>query len=546
MLNTFVLIILFIILETNTLSEHQKLRTNIQGLQRVSLLLDQYIIRLKFRQLENYDEIVQQQKKLQDYFVEINRLVRRNYTVNQKNSNDLYKKMHKFMQQARQSLDNSNRNIEHIKTTHSLLIISDLYFKQLAKNQITNFLAYNGGAKFANELLLLRERMASYTLFQTDQTLKAAKQNIKNLDAYLLQTTLSNILGKGRITQDLSDGLLETLRHSEIVFNKTKALNENIEHYFSIPKHSVYAQLMQSFEDIATSDSALYHNVIKLFYLMLVGSWLHIAYLLTQVLRQNRRISSQADDLRQSLVKQTELNQLQRKFVSMVSHEFRTPLAVIDSNAQKIIRRAEKIKPEKAVELSQKIRRAISKLLELIDSTLESQKIADGQFDFMPKYCNIKTIIEEICVTQNDLCHGKRVSWQLDALPDVVYADPILLSHIFSNLVSNALKYSPEGTKVNLMGHMDKNNIFIQVVDKGVGIPKEELSNIFTCFYRASTSIGIPGTGVGLHLVKSFIEQHNGQIEVASEIGLGSKFTVTLPCKREDEKENNISLKKAS
>ena len=118
----------------------------------------------------------------------------------------------------------------------------------------------------------------------------------------------------------------------------------------------------------------------------------------------------------------------------------------------------------------------------------------------------------------------------IDRLPKTITADGKLLRQVVSNLLSNAIKYSPDRKRVWVTGHLDEHNdIVLSVRDEGVGIPSAELDKLFKRFFRASTSTGIAGSGIGLNLVQHMVELHGGRIDVESTEGVGSTFTVRLP-----------------
>lgn len=236
------------------------------------------------------------------------------------------------------------------------------------------------------------------------------------------------------------------------------------------------------------------------------------------------------DEIEIALEKERELSSLQRQFVSMVSHEFRTPLAIIDAQAQRLKRRRARITEDKVDELVGKIRSAVSRLTDLMESILSSSRLEDGRIHYEFAPCDIATLLREICGSYRELARKHRIVDDVDGLPSTITADEKLLRQVFSNLLSNAVKYSSEGTTVSLEARSsDTNEIIITVRDQGVGIPEAEVEKLFQRFFRASTSAGIPGTGIGLHLVKQFIEMHGGKINVESEKGVGSTFTVILP-----------------
>jgi len=237
-----------------------------------------------------------------------------------------------------------------------------------------------------------------------------------------------------------------------------------------------------------------------------------------------------AVQLQVALDKERELNGLQRQFVSMVSHEFRTPLAIIDGVAQRALRRLETLKPDAVRESQQKVRLAVVRLTELMESVLSAARLEEGRIAFEPKACSLTGLIAEIHDSYCALNKDKEIFLDIQNLPTEIIADGKLLRQIVSNLLSNAIKYSPDGKRVWLTGHLDQQNeLVIAIRDEGVGIPKAELDKLFQRFFRASTSTGIAGSGIGLNLVQNFIELHGGRIDVDSETGVGSTFTVRIP-----------------
>ncbi|MDA7947927.1 MAG: PAS domain S-box protein [Hyphomicrobiaceae bacterium] len=240
-------------------------------------------------------------------------------------------------------------------------------------------------------------------------------------------------------------------------------------------------------------------------------------------------LKARAEELHQALEKEKELNELQRQFVSMASHEFRTPLAIIDSAAQRLHRHADKAEPADVTKRVEKIRNAVGRMTRLMESTLIAARLDAGRPTIQIDNCDISTLIREICSRQQEIAETHQISCETRDLPPTVKADPLALEQVFTNLLSNAVKYSPGSPDIRVTASAEQREIIICVEDQGVGIDEDEIPKMFQRFFRARTSAGIAGTGIGLNLVKTLVELHGGTVEVESRKGEGSHFTVRLP-----------------
>ncbi len=251
---------------------------------------------------------------------------------------------------------------------------------------------------------------------------------------------------------------------------------------------------------------------------------------ITERVETEEKIAKQRE-LEVALVKEREINGLQRQFVSMVSHEFRTPLAVIDGCAQRIVRKLDKLTPERITESLQKVRHSVARLTELMESVLNAARLEEGRITFEPQVCDLIAIVREICESYHDVYPSHEFNVDIDHLPDQITADPRLLRQVVSNLISNAVKYSPKDTRIWIRGEWYYGNdaLRLSVQDEGYGIPESELSRLCDRFFRASTSTGIAGTGIGLHLCQHFVALHGGTIKIESIEGQGSTFTLCIP-----------------
>jgi signal transduction histidine kinase len=233
--------------------------------------------------------------------------------------------------------------------------------------------------------------------------------------------------------------------------------------------------------------------------------------------------------LNAALVQQRRANDLQRQFVSMVSHEFRTPLSIIDGAAQRILRRSELIDKAELEDRLQTIRGTVAKLSALVGTLLESARAEQGETKFRPESIDLFALVSRCVRTQQEIAPTHRIRLSTTNLGASFYGDPQLLEQIMTNLLSNAVKYSPQGGPVEVSLTERSTRLEITVRDHGVGIPATELPRLFDRFFRASTSAGIAGTGLGLHIVRQFVQCHGGTIRVESQEGEGTSVIVKLP-----------------
>lgn len=225
--------------------------------------------------------------------------------------------------------------------------------------------------------------------------------------------------------------------------------------------------------------------------------------------------------------------ELKSTFVSVISHELKTPVALIKGYAETLRREDASWDRETVQESLKVIAEEADHLTTLIDSLLEASRIQAGGLKLEPTDVNLPRLAEKIVDrfrTQTQI-H----TFELDFPPDfpLVWGDPERLREVLSNLISNAVKYSPEGGTVWVGGRADQTGVTVYVADQGIGIPPEEQSRIFDRFHRVETGLHrrTEGAGLGLYLVKAIVEAHGGRVWVESAPGRGSIFMFTLPKK---------------
>jgi signal transduction histidine kinase len=251
--------------------------------------------------------------------------------------------------------------------------------------------------------------------------------------------------------------------------------------------------------------------------------------------RKNAEITRLNAELSAALEAEKALNAMQRQFVAMVNHEMRTPLAVIDGRARQIARRAGTAEADDIASRSGEIRGAVTRLTDLIESVLQSARFEEGRIDFNPVDLDLSALVRDCVRSAQTAYADRRFMESIDEGVATEAGDATLLRQVVANLLSNAAKYSDIGTAIHLRLSSADGEATLCVRDEGVGVPPDELERIFDRFFRASTAAGRPGTGIGLHLVRHFVELHGGRVSVDSAVGRGSTFTIRLPLTRPRE-----------
>jgi PAS domain S-box-containing protein len=247
--------------------------------------------------------------------------------------------------------------------------------------------------------------------------------------------------------------------------------------------------------------------------------------------RQAREALLRVELMKEELTRERELVQLKENFISMVSHEFRTPLAVIMTSAEMLEYYFDRLTPQKRVEQLHKIKAQADEMTELLNDVLFISRAKAGKLRFQPSVTNLATfcqdMIEHVKLRSDYQPHN--IVFRQVGDVSAVYADEKLLQHIVTNLLDNALKYSAHASEVLLEVRAEAERVIIRVVDHGMGIPPEAHPYLFEPFFRADNASSISGTGLGLAIVKNSVEIHQGTITFESPPGVGTTFVVTLP-----------------
>jgi signal transduction histidine kinase len=247
------------------------------------------------------------------------------------------------------------------------------------------------------------------------------------------------------------------------------------------------------------------------------------------VAARTAELAAQTAKLEEALEAEKTLNQLQRSFVSMVSHEFRTPLAIIDGAIGRLKRRADRLGAADVEQASERVSRSVRRMTELIERTLTAARMDAGEIKIEPGDCDLGALVRACCDRQQEIAPNHRIEFHLDHLPPVIRADSAALDQVLTNLLSNAVKYAPDAPLIEVRAWQEDALVKVSVRDRGLRIEADDLPKMFRRFFRAGTSAGIVGTGIGLHLVKLLLTRHGGDIDLESRLGEGTTFTLHLP-----------------
>jgi hypothetical protein len=254
-----------------------------------------------------------------------------------------------------------------------------------------------------------------------------------------------------------------------------------------------------------------------------------------RVMISNQAMIEKTIQLREALKHEQEMRKMQNEFVALVSHEFKTPLQIIDSTRELVGRkiRNHNIIDESLNKSLERIKSGVQRMNGLISSVLNLAKIESGESAIKLERSpfNFKNLVNEIIEKNSTLTTGKNIKiiCRIDEIDREFNGDSKLIDHSITNIVANAIKYSKNNSTVKILAKSNDKKVALRVIDQGIGIPQEDVSSIGKKFFRAKNANAVAGTGIGIYLTKHFVEMHGGEIVIESKIDVGTSVTVILP-----------------
>ena len=243
-----------------------------------------------------------------------------------------------------------------------------------------------------------------------------------------------------------------------------------------------------------------------------------------------KKVQARTKQLTETLAKEKELNELKTRFLSLVSHEFKTPLSSILTSITLLAKYTESHQQEKRDKHVETIKNKVRYLDTILTDFLSVERLDSGKVNYKIENFPLSKVINEVVYGANMLLKsGQQITYPENIDDIYIKFDEKTLELALSNLIHNAIKYSPEDTTIDLVVLNYRENILIKVVDCGIGIPVEEQKHIFNRYFRAENALLNQGTGIGLNIAKQHLENLGSTIQFSSEENKGSIFTIVIP-----------------
>jgi PAS domain S-box-containing protein len=242
-----------------------------------------------------------------------------------------------------------------------------------------------------------------------------------------------------------------------------------------------------------------------------------------------QKLEQSQHELSDALEKEKNLNEIKGRFVSMASHEFRTPLTTVLSSASLLSKYTETGEQEKREKHIKRIKNSVTNLNDILEDFLSLGKLNEGKIEKKFEQVNLLSVIEDtVDELKSQLKTGQHFIVDCAGECDA-FTDKKLFRNILVNLINNAIKFSEDGKKIEINGRSEKGRAVISVIDHGIGISEDDQQHLFTSFFRAANATNIKGTGLGLHIVKRYVDLLDGEVKLKSILNKGTTVTFLIP-----------------
>ncbi len=341
----------------------------------------------------------------------------------------------------------------------------------------------------------------------------------------------------GIITID-ERGVIESVNPSALRmfgYDKEEVIGENIKILMPEPDRSNHDKYIGNYH--ATGKGKIIGKGREVIGRRKNGTMFPFLLSISEVILENKKIFtgvvhdiSELREVKDALAKERDLSELKSRFVTMASHEFRTPLSTILSSVSLISRYNDPKDEEKRLKHVNRIKSSVNNLTGILNDFLSLSRLEEGHVMNDPIEFSINELCDEVIDEMNSILkEGQEI--KVDAVQDIqkVFLDKNLVRNIMINLISNAIKYSEEGKLIFVRTYIENDVLTIEIKDQGIGIPEEDHDYLFSRFFRAHNAANIPGTGLGLNIVKKYLDLLRGRIEFQSKQSEGTTFTVQIP-----------------
>jgi len=255
----------------------------------------------------------------------------------------------------------------------------------------------------------------------------------------------------------------------------------------------------------------------------------------TLILREAlQRLEQSQTELSEALDKEKQLNEIKSRFVSMASHEFRTPLSTVLSSASLLGKYTTTEEQDKRTRHIEKIKNSVKHLNDILEDFLSLGKLDEGRVESHLSAFDLKEFLADTTDEMKGLLKkGQHIELHYNGRTTEIYSDKKLLKNVLINLITNAIKFSNENDEITVAAAIHTEDAIITVQDRGIGIAQEDMEHLFSSFFRGVNAINIQGTGLGLHIVKRYLDLLGGSVEVKSSLGNGTTFIITVPINKQ-------------